>query len=198
MARLTLGDQVSIVSTGEKGTIVGESNGLYERPLDSGAITAMGATYPNPLTTKTECEGQNEAPPKLTWTTDRRDQVMFQQCVFFNGEALTQADNLNIGVSAGYSNVDDTDCRGSAGAPECLFEFQFLNSYEVISYGANVWPAGHATVEVAGSRVNLGEVPLSANYEISFKMTVHAFYPGDTNGADLVTIVHLSGRRRGL
>ena len=43
MARLTLGDQVSIVSTGEKGTIVGESNGLYDvgvvivlpyRPLD--------------------------------------------------------------------------------------------------------------------------------------------------------------------
>ena len=30
MARLTLGDQVSIVSTGEKGTIVGESNGLYD------------------------------------------------------------------------------------------------------------------------------------------------------------------------
>ena len=65
-------------------------------------------------------------------------------------------------------------------------------------FDGNVWPAGHTTVEVAGSRVNLGEVPLSANYEISFKMTVHAFYPGDTNGADLVTIVHLSGRRRGL
>ena len=38
MARLTLGDQVSIVSTGEKGTIVGESNGLYES-----AFASMGA-----------------------------------------------------------------------------------------------------------------------------------------------------------
>ena len=35
MARLTLGDQVSIVSTGEKGTIVGESNGLYKACTDN-------------------------------------------------------------------------------------------------------------------------------------------------------------------
>ena len=28
-----------------------------------------------------------------------------------------------------------------------------------------MWPAGHTTVEVAGSRVNLGEVQLSANYD---------------------------------
>ena len=104
---------------------------LYEQPSGSGEITAMEATYPNPLTKDKQCKDQNEAPPKLTWTVARSNNVIFQQCAFLNGEALAGDEGLNNDVSDGKS--EDTDCRGSDGAQECSYNFE-LENYAVKSF----------------------------------------------------------------
>ncbi len=120
---------------------------FYEQPSGSGEITAMTATYPNPLTEDTKkdddscdasqnkksCECQNEKPPILEWTVDRGDKIIYQQCAFFNGELLSEDEDWDNDVSDGKSNVDGTDCRGSAGALECHYDFKF-DSYEVKSF----------------------------------------------------------------
>ena len=78
---------------------------LYEQPSGSGEITTMEATYPNPLTENTKgdrsCKDQNGLPPILEWTVDRGDKIIFQQCAFLNGEALSGADGLDNEVSDG-------------------------------------------------------------------------------------------------
>jgi hypothetical protein len=110
---------------------------FYEQPSGSGEITAMEATYPNPLTENTEgdrsCKDQHKQPPKLEWTVDRGDQIIFQQCAFLNGEILSGADGLDNEVSSGARNVDSADCSGSDGASACKFKFNLDDDYEVIT-----------------------------------------------------------------
>ena len=74
---------------------------FYEQPGDSGAITAMTATYPNPQTEDKACENQNEKKPILEWTVDRGDNVIFQQCAFFNGARLASDVGWDDGISSG-------------------------------------------------------------------------------------------------
>ena len=95
----------------------------YDRPSGSGEIPVMEATYPSPLTTDDECGDRNEANPLLEWTVDRRvdplENVIFQQCAYYNGEALSGDKGLANEVSSGQSNVDSADCSGSDGDSEC-------------------------------------------------------------------------------
>ena len=74
---------------------------FYEQPGDSGAIAEMTATYPNPQTEDQECENQNEKKPILEWTVDRGDNVIFQQCAFFNGARLASDVGWDDGISSG-------------------------------------------------------------------------------------------------
>ena len=106
---------------------------FYERSMISGAIDTMTATYPNPLTTEDECADYNEEPPLLEWTIDRGDNVIFQQCAFLNGEALSGRDFLDEDVLKGESNLDSTDCSGSDGDSKCSFGFQLPDEYKVTS-----------------------------------------------------------------
>ena len=56
----------------------------HDRPSDSGAITAMEATYPNPLTKNDECKSQNDAKPLLEWTVNRSAQNKFYGAFVLN------------------------------------------------------------------------------------------------------------------
>ena len=117
-----------------------QTKDFYEQPSGSGAITAMEATYPNPLTEDTKdgdscdasqnkksCECQNEKPPILEWTVDRGDNVIFQQCAFFNGELLSSEDAWDNEISSGESNVEDCDTV-------CDYTFELPDKYAVASY----------------------------------------------------------------
>ena len=71
-----------------------------------------------------------------TWTIDRKDKVIFQQCAFFNGEAITGTNRISNDASGGKSNVDGTDCRGSDGDQECKFKFALpypLPDFQLVS-----------------------------------------------------------------
>jgi len=105
----------------------------HDKPSGSGEISAMTATYPNPLSTNTECTTQNQAKPELEWTVDRGEKIIFQQCAFFNGQALSAYDSWDDDVSSGDSNVDSNDCRGEFDS-ECEFKFQLGPDYKVESH----------------------------------------------------------------
>ena len=86
---------------------------------------------------------------------DRTDNVIFQQCAYFNGERLT--DGWENDVSSGKSNVDSTDCSGE-GATECKFKyrlpafFTFGGNIELVSItsGDYSWQGQKDTCENAG------------------------------------------------
>ena len=105
----------------------------HDKPSGSGEISAMTATYPNPLSTNTDCTTQNQAKPELEWTVDRGEKIIFQQCAFFNGQALSAYDSWDDDVSSGDSNVDSMDCRGEFDS-ECEFKFQLGSDYKVVSH----------------------------------------------------------------
>ena len=162
----------------------------YDRPTGSGAIPAMTATYPNPLTTDQQCEDYNTKEPQLKWTVVRNDKVISKQCVFFNGEALTGADGLENDVSSGESNVDSRDCSGSGGEQECPYEFHLKDHYKVVSYpNGNSWPADRRTIVVsacpAGPGCDLGPVPTAQNYELSFTMATSSSWTPAAGGCVL-------------
>ena len=144
----------------------------HDHPTGGGAITAMTATYPNPLTENTggdrSCEYQNEKPPLLEWTIDRGDKVIFRQCVFLNGEVLTGSDEgLDNDISSGG------DCNGADGNVECSFEFELPGDYSVASYlHQSLWPADNTTVDVGSGPHDLGEIPTPENYELSFTIAI--------------------------
>ncbi len=141
---------------------------FYEQPSGSGAITAMEATYPSPLTTNGECNTRNEDPPLLEWTIDRGDKVIFQQCVFLNGEVLTESDEgLDNDISSGGA------CNGAGGNSECSFEFELPGDYPVASYlHQSTWPADNTTVDVGSGPHDLGEITTPENYQVSFIVAI--------------------------
>ena len=56
----------------------------HDHPTGAGAITAMEATYPNPLTENDECKSQNDAKPLLEWTVNRSAQNKFYGAFVLN------------------------------------------------------------------------------------------------------------------
>ena len=85
---------------------------------------------------------------------NREDNVIFQQCAYFNGERLI--DGWENDVSSGKSNVDSTDCSGE-GATECQFQYRLpafftMGNIELVSItsGDYSWQGQKDTCENAG------------------------------------------------
>ena len=143
---------------------------FYEQPGDSGAITAMTATYPNPQTEDQECENQNEKKPILEWTVDRGDNVIFQQCAFFNGARLASDVGWDDGISSGGTCNDVA--AGNVG-DACSYTFD-LGDFGVISHHhhQDLWSADNATIGVGDGPHDLGEIATPENYELSFTIKI--------------------------
>ena len=143
---------------------------FYEQPGDSGAIAKMTATYPNPQTEDKECENQNEKKPILEWTVDRGDNVIFQQCAFFNGARLASDVGWDDGISSGGTCNDVA--AGDVG-DECSYTFD-LGDLDVISHHhhQDLWPADNATVDVSDGPHDLGEIATPDNWELSFTIKI--------------------------
>ena len=143
---------------------------FYEQPGDSGAITAMTATYPNPQTEDKACENQNEKKPILEWTVDRGDNVIFQQCAFFNGARLASDDGWDDGISSGGTCNDVA--AGDVG-DDCSYTFD-LGDLDVVSHHhhQDLWPADSTTVDVGDGPHDLGEISTPDNWELSFTVKI--------------------------
>ena len=140
---------------------------FYEQPGDSGAITAMTATYPNPQTEDKACENQNEKKPILEWTVDRGDNVIFQQCAFFNGARLASDDGWDDGISSGGTCNDVA--AGNVG-DECSYTFD-LGDFGVISHHhhQDLWSADNATIGVRVRRLQQRSIYLVQNWKMAHR-----------------------------
>ena len=107
-------------------------------------------------------------PAAARGTIDRGDKVIFQQCVFLNGEVLTESDEgLDNDISSGGA------CNGAGGNSECSFEFELPGDYPVASYlHQSTWPADNTTVDVGSGPHDLGEITTPENYQVSFIVAI--------------------------
>ena len=163
---------------------------FYDQPSGSGAITAMEATYPNPLMSNSECDDQNTKLPEFTWTVDHGGNTnIMQQCAFLNGKVVSEDENWTNELLDGQSNVDSEDC-----GPEC-FQHKLPNDYKLRSiYTQDLWPAGSRTVDVDAGPQDLGELYPPVNYELSF--TIKIDDSGlDSGDKDYLSIVHVTAIR---